>query len=52
MSDDSEPEAPLKRPRTTEIDAAYAVYDTRPLDELDAWGDLASFHAAAGRVAS
>jgi len=34
--------------RATEIDAAYAAYDTRPLDEDDEWGDLASFRTAAG----
>lgn len=38
----------LARQRAAEIDAAYAVYDTRPLDEPDEWGDLASFRAAAG----
>ena len=31
--------------REAEIDAAYAAYDRQPLDERDAWGDLASFHA-------
>jgi hypothetical protein len=31
-----------------EIDAAYASYDEHPLDEPDAWGDLASFRDAAG----
>jgi hypothetical protein len=35
--------------RTAEIDAAYAAYDDSPLDERDAWGDLASFRDAAGR---
>jgi hypothetical protein len=30
-----------------EIDAGYAAYDLHPLDEPDAWGDLASFGAAA-----
>ena len=34
--------------RSAEIDAAYAAYDTHPLDEADEWGDLASFRAAAG----
>ena len=29
------------------IDAAYAAYDTSPLDAADEWGDLASFRAAA-----
>lgn len=35
--------------RAAEIDAGYAAYDDRPLDEPDAWGDLASFHDAADR---
>lgn len=34
--------------RQVEIDAAYAAYDERPLDEVDEWGDLASFRSAAG----
>lgn len=38
----------LARRRAVEYDAAYAAYETRPLDEPDAWGDLASFRAAAG----
>ena len=38
----------LARQRAAEIDAAYAGYDTHPLDEHDEWGDLASFRAAAG----
>jgi antitoxin MazE5 len=38
----------LARQRAAEIDAAYAAYDTQPLDEDDEWGDLASFRAAAG----
>lgn len=33
--------------RAVEIDAAYAAYDEHPLAEPDAWGDLASFRAAA-----
>lgn len=37
----------LARHRAAEIDAAYAAYDEHPLDEPDAWGDLASFRAAA-----
>lgn len=37
----------LDRRRAAEIDAAYAIYDERPLDEPDAWGDLASFREAA-----
>jgi hypothetical protein len=35
------------RHRAAEIDAAYAAYDEQPLDEPDAWGDLAAFRAAA-----
>jgi hypothetical protein len=38
----------LARRRAAEIDAAYAAYDTHPLDEPDEWGDLASFRAASG----
>jgi hypothetical protein len=38
----------LARHRAAEIDAAYASYDEHPLDEPDAWGDLASFRAGAG----
>ena len=38
----------IARNRSAEIDAAYAAYDTHPLDEPDEWGDLASFHRAAG----
>jgi hypothetical protein len=37
----------LDRHRAAEIDAAYAVYDAQPLEEPDAWGDLASFREAA-----
>lgn len=33
--------------RAAEIDAEYAAYDERPLDEPDEWGDLASFREAA-----
>jgi hypothetical protein len=33
--------------RAAEIDAAYAAYEERPLDEPDEWGDLASFRDAA-----
>lgn len=35
-----------------EVDSAYNVYDEHPLDEPDEWGDLDSFLAAAGGVAS
>ena len=38
----------MARRRAAEFDAAYAAYDAHPLDEADAWGDLASFRAAAG----
>lgn len=37
----------LERHRAAEIDASYAAYDERPLDEPDEWGDLASFREAA-----
>ena len=37
----------LARHRAAEVDAAYAAYDQHPLDEPDAWGDLASFRQAA-----
>jgi len=37
----------LDRHRAAEIDAAYVVYDEHPLEEPDAWGDLASFRVAA-----
>ena len=33
--------------RAAEIDAGYAAYDDRPLEEADEWGDLASFRDAA-----
>lgn len=38
----------LARERAAELDAAYAAYDSHPIDEPDEWGDLASFRAAAG----
>jgi hypothetical protein len=38
----------LARERAAEVDAAYGAYDAHPLDEVDEWGDLASFRAAAG----
>ncbi len=34
--------------RAAEIDAAYVAYDAHPIDEVDEWGDLASFREAAG----
>jgi hypothetical protein len=37
----------LVRHRAGEIDASYDAYDEHPLDEPDAWGDLASFREAA-----
>lgn len=37
---------PARRP-SAETGASYAVYDEHPLDEPDAWGDLASFRRAA-----
>jgi hypothetical protein len=37
----------LSRHRAAQLDAGYAAYDRRPLDEADAWGDLATFRAAA-----
>ena len=40
----------LARRRAAEYDAAYAVYETRPLSEPDAWGDLESFHRAAEKL--
>ena len=40
-------EALLARHQAGETDAAYAAYDTHPLDGPDAWGDLASFRSAA-----
>lgn len=39
----------LARNRAAEIDASYAAYDEHPLDEPDAWGDLASWHDAVHR---
>ncbi len=37
----------LDRHRAAETDAAYVAYDEHPLEEPDAWGDLASFRKAA-----
>ncbi len=36
----------LARHRAAEVDASYGAYDAHPLDEPDAWGDLASFRRA------
>lgn len=38
----------LARNRGAAVDASYAAYDERPLEEPDEWGDLASFRRAAG----
>ena len=38
----------LSRYRAAEIDASYAAYDRQPIDDPDDWGDLGSFHEAAG----
>ena len=38
----------LARRRSAEVEAGYSTYDAHPLDEPDAWGDLASFRRAAG----
>lgn len=38
----------VARHRAAEIDDAYDAYDDHPIDEPDAWGDLASFRLAAG----
>ena len=37
----------LAQHRAGEIDAAYAAYDDRPIEEPDEWGDLKSFREAA-----
>ncbi|HWI22354.1 MAG TPA: hypothetical protein VNT22_07045 [Baekduia sp.] len=37
----------LANERAAEFDAAYSAYDEHPLDEPDAWGDLASFRSVA-----
>ena len=37
----------LARHRAAEVNASYAAYDEHPLNEPDAWGDLASFRRAA-----
>jgi antitoxin MazE5 len=37
----------LVRHRSAEVDASYAAYDDHPVDEPDAWGDLASWRRAA-----
>lgn len=37
----------LDRQRAVEIDVSYRAYDEHPVEEPDAWGDLASFREAA-----
>jgi len=37
----------LGRHRAGEIDRSYKAYDDHPIDEVDEWGDLASFGEAA-----
>lgn len=37
----------LARHRSAGIDASYAAYEEHPLDDPDAWGDLASWRRAA-----
>jgi hypothetical protein len=48
LVDEALDEALLARHRAAEIVVSYAAYDRHPLDEPDAWGDLASFRRAAG----
>lgn len=38
----------VARYRAVEIDDAYRAYEHAPLDQPDAWGDLATFRSAAG----
>jgi hypothetical protein len=38
----------LARYRSAEVDASYAAYDERPVEQPDEWGDLASWRRAAG----
>jgi len=44
---DSALAALLGHHRASEIDDSYVAYEEHPLDEPDAWGDLASFREAA-----
>lgn len=37
----------VARHRAAEIDASYRAYDEHPIDEPDAWGDLAAFRSSA-----
>lgn len=41
-------EALLAQHRSAEVDAGYAAYDEHPIDQSDAWGDLASWRRVAG----
>ena len=36
----------LARHRAAGVDASYGAYDADPLEDPDAWGDLASFRRA------
>ncbi len=38
----------LARHRAAEVDASYSAYEKHPVEEPDAWGDLASWRRAAG----
>jgi len=38
----------LARHRDAEVDASYAAYDEHPLQEVDEWGDLASWRRVTG----
>lgn len=40
-------EALIARHRAAKIEESYAAYDEHPLNEVDDWGDLASFRGAA-----
>ncbi len=40
-------EALLSKHRRSEVDSTYTAYDVHPLDEGDAWGNLATFREAA-----
>jgi len=33
--------------RGADVDSTYAAYDAQPINQPDAWGDLASFREAA-----
>ncbi len=40
-------DALMAKHRAVELDASYRAYERHPLNESDAWGDLASFRSAA-----